>query len=174
MFDIDWQGIFAPSTPILELFIRGSLVYLTLFWLMRFILNRHLGTIGAADLLTMVLIASAVQNALGGYKSVTEGILLVATILFWNYIIDWLGFHFPLFQRLLRPGPVPLVKRGRLLRHNMQKELITEDELMSILREQGVDAVSDVKKALMESDGRVSVVTKDDQPAARGTPDRQI
>lgn len=154
--DVDWGKIFLPNTPLIEIFVRGSLTYIILFVLLRSILKRVAGTVGMADLLMVVLIADAAQNALADdYTSITDGVILVATIVFWNYALDWLGFRFPRFQHWFRPPPLPLVREGQILHRNMRKELITEDELMSQLREQGVDNVRDVKVAHMEGDGRI-------------------
>lgn len=162
LFNADWGKIFWPSTPLIEIFVRGSLTYIILFVLLRSILKRVAGTVGMADLLMVVLIADAAQNALADdYTSITDGVLLVATIIFWNYALDWLGFKFPAFQRFFRPSPLLLVKEGRMLHRNMRRELITEDELMSQLRQQGALSVADVKEAYMEGDGRISVVCRD-------------
>lgn len=162
IFSPDWQSVFVPSTSLLEIVVRGTLVYLLLFVFLRFLLKRQSGMIGIADLLVVVLIADAVQNAMGSeYKSVTEGALLVATIIFWDYLLDWLGFRFPAIGRLLHPPPLTLVEDGRMNRRNMRREMISEHELMSQLREQGVEDVSEVKRACLEGDGRVSVIKKD-------------
>lgn len=146
--------------PILELILRGSLVYLVLFLLLRFVLKRVTGTLSIGDLLIIVLIADAAQNAMSaGYTSLTDGFILVATIIFWSYVLDWLAYHFPRFEKLLHPSPVTLVRDGQMVARNMRSELITVDELMSHLREQGVKDLKEVKTASMEGDGRISVVT---------------
>ena len=72
-----------------------------------------------------------------GYTSVTDGLILVATIIFWSYALDWLAYHFPRFVSLQHPSPKPLVQDGEMVARNMRRELITVDELMSHLREQG-------------------------------------
>lgn len=161
---IDWQSVFVPSGSLIEIVLRGSVIYLALFLMMRFVLKREAGTVGMADLLMVVLVADAAQNAMArDYKSITEGLVLVGTIVFWNYALDWLGYHWPAFEWLVHPPPLPLVKAGRMLRRNMRQEMITEDELMSHLRQQGVDDVKAVKMAYMEGDGRISVVTYEPQ-----------
>ena len=155
---IEWEKLFVFTTSPLELFIRGSIIYLFILVLMR-VLRREPGTVGIADLLMVVLIADASQNAMAGeYKSVPDGIVLVSTIIFWNYAFDWLSFKSQWFQRLIEPAPLPLIKDGRMLRRNMRHELITEAELMGQLREQGVAEVSKVKEAHIESDGQISVI----------------
>ena len=158
---IDWKSIFIPSMSVAEIFLRGSVVYLLLFFILRF-LRREAGALGISDLLVVVLIADAAQNAMGSeYKSITEGAVLVATIAGWDYFLDWLGYRFPRVGRLLRPAPLLLIKNGRILKRNMRQEMITEEELMGQLREQGIEHVNKVKKCYLEGDGRISVIASD-------------
>ena len=160
LYEINWHDLFVPAHPI-ETIIRGSLMYLSLFLLMRFVLKRESGSIGTADLLMVVVIADAAQNAMAGdYKSITDGVILVVTIMFWNYAIDWLSYHSPTMRRVLQPKPLLLVKNGRLYKQNMRKELITKEELIAELRENGVEDLSEVKEARIEEDGHVSVIKK--------------
>lgn len=156
--NIDWQSLFTPTTPVLELVVRGTLMYLLLFAALRMLVRRHVGSMSLMDLLLMVLIADAAQNAMAGqYESITEGIIVCGTLIFWNYFLDWLSYKIPAVERLLEPPPLPIVRDGVMLRRNMRQELITPDELLSLLREQGVFDPQDVKLASVESDGGVSV-----------------
>ena len=158
----DWRHLFRLDLSIFEIFVRGSVLYIGVFILMRVVLKRQAGGVGMTDLLVVVLLADAAQNAMAGeYHSITAGLLLVGTILFWSATLDWLSFHSPLVRRFVEPPPLLLVKDGQLLRHNMRRELITREELMSLLREHGVDNVADVKSAQLEGDGKLSVVSKD-------------
>lgn len=158
MPDINWNEMWVPTLSLAEMFIRGSVVYLALFLYFRLV-RREAGGIGITDVLVIVLVADASQNAMAsGYKSITEGIVLVASIGFWDYLLDWLGFRYPLFERLIRPAPVLLVRNGRLMRQNMKKEMITEEELISQLREQGVEDAAHVRKCYLEGDGHLSVI----------------
>src|SRR5215207_6562539 len=156
---MDWKSIFLPDIPLLEIILGGSIMYLALLELLRVILKRQTGTIGMTDLLLITLLADASQNAMAGeYKSIPDGIVLVGTLIFWNYALDWLSFKSEWFSRLIEPPPLPMIKNGRMLRRNMKLELIKEDELLMELREQGIDDLSKVKEAFIESDGRISVV----------------
>jgi uncharacterized membrane protein YcaP (DUF421 family) len=162
---LDWRTLLIPTVSVAEIILRGTLMYLFLLGCLRF-LRREAGVIGIADLLMVVLIADAAQNAMSSdYKSVTDGVILVATIFGWDYLLDWAGYRFPWVQRFLRPAPMLLVKDGRLLRRNLQRELITEAELMSQLRLQGIDDVTQVQKAYLEGDGRISVISRASQGA---------
>jgi uncharacterized membrane protein YcaP (DUF421 family) len=165
MFDhIDWNSMFVPDTPFLEIILRGSVMYLALTILLRIVLKRQTGTLGMTDLLLITLLADASQNAMAGeYRSLPDGIVLVATIIFWNYFFDWLTVKSEWFERLIEPPPLPLVKRGKLLRRNMRRELITEGELLGKLREQGVEDLSKVKLANIESDGQISLIQYDEK-----------
>jgi len=145
----------------LEIFLRGTIMYLALFAMLRVVLKREAGAIGVTDLLVIVLVADAAQNAMSAdYTSITEGAVLVGVILFWSYALNWAGFRVPWVGRLVHPPPLELIKDGRMLRRNMEKELISEQELMSQLRQQGVDDIADVKRACIEGDGHISVVTR--------------
>lgn len=160
---VDFGSLFSIEQPI-EIIVRGTAMYWFLFLLFRFVLRRDTGSIGIADILLLMLIADASQNAMSGdYKSISEGFLLVATIAGWNYLLDWLSFHFPALRTLLVPGPLMLIRDGRLQRGNMRQELVTISELKSKLREQGIEKVSDVKAAFMESNGEISVITFEPQ-----------
>ena len=109
-----------------------------------------------------VLIADAAQNAMASeYKSVPEGLVLVATIVFWSYALDWLNFHVPWIRRLISPPPLELIRDGKVNRRHMRQELITVEELKEQLREQGIEDISLVRQACMESDGRISIVKHD-------------
>lgn len=172
LFGVDWAQVFMFDTPVAEIFVRGSLTYLALFAILRFVLKREAGTVGITDLLVVVLIADAAQNAMSDdYHSITDGILLVATIVFWSFALNWLGYHVPALRPFLHPPPLTLVRDGRMLRPNMRRELITEDELMSQLRQQGVDDLGEVKIACMEGDGRISVIARNGQE--HGAPERR-
>jgi uncharacterized membrane protein YcaP (DUF421 family) len=164
---IDWQSVFIPSLHIGEIILRGTVVYLFLFILLR-LLRRGAGAIGISDLLVVVLIADAAQNAMASeYKSITEGLILVTTIVFWDYFLDWLGYKFPRFRRLLRPAPLLLIKDGRIESHNLSREMITEEELIEQLREHGVESVEQVKESHIEGDGHISVITRDSKDKKR-------
>lgn len=161
---MDWKSIFLLDVPVPEIILRGSLIYISLFILLRVVLKRQAGSLGMTDLLLITLIADASQNAMAGeYRSLPAGIILVSTIIFWSYAFDWLSFRSPWFNRLIEPPPLPLIKQGKMLRRNMRHELITEEELKSQLREQGVDDVRKVKEAFMEPDGHISVVATGQQ-----------
>jgi uncharacterized membrane protein YcaP (DUF421 family) len=151
--------LFAVHVSVLELVVRGTVLYWFLFLLFRFVLRRDAGSLGIADILLLVLIADASQNAMsGGYQSLSEGLVLVGTIAGWNWLMDWAAYRFEVVRRFSEPGPLVLVRRGRMIVGNLRRESITTPELMASLREQGIDKLADVKMARMEPDGQISVI----------------
>lgn len=155
----DLRSMFVPSLSLVEIILRGTVIYLFLFVLLR-VLRREAGAIGVGDLLVVVLIADAAQNGMAGeYKSITEGAVLVATIASWDYLLNWLGYRYSWLQRFLRAAPLPLIMDGRVLRKNLRQELITMEELMSELRQQGVERAEQVSRCYLEGDGHFSVIT---------------
>ncbi|HYI97461.1 MAG TPA: YetF domain-containing protein [Bryobacteraceae bacterium] len=142
-----------------ELILRGTLIYWFLFLLFRFILRRDAGALGLADILVVVLVADAAQNGMAGdSKSVGEAMLLIGTIACWNYFIDWMSFRYPWFARFAEPSVVSLIETGRIQRKNLEKEMLTEEELLSHLRQSGIEDIHEVKHARLEPDGHISVI----------------
>jgi uncharacterized membrane protein YcaP (DUF421 family) len=157
----NWGELFALSVPAMELIVRGTSMYFFLFLLFRFFFRRDTGSIGVADVLLVVLIADASQNAMAGeYRSITDGIVLVSTIAFWNFVLDWLAYRFSIVERILEPGPLCLVRNGRVQHDNLRREFISKDELLSKVREKGFADLNAVKDVYLESSGEVSVIGK--------------
>jgi uncharacterized membrane protein YcaP (DUF421 family) len=158
--DIDWQALFAFSVSPLELVVRGSAIYAFLFAVFRVLLRRDVGSIAVADVLLLVLIADAAQNAMAGeYRSISDGIVLVSTIIGWNVLIDWLAFRFERVRKLIEPRALPLVRDGRILHRNLRQEMVSVEDLLAKLREHGVEDVAQVRLAHLEGDGEVSVTS---------------
>ena len=156
--------MFVPTESILEILLRGTIMYLGMFALLR-VFRRQSGAVGTADLLVIVVIADAAQNGMAGEsKSITEAMALVAVIVLWDWAFDWLGFKSKFAADLLEPKPLPLIKNGRLIKDNLDKEMITKDELMSQLRLQGIEKLSDVKSCMLESNGKFSIIRMDVEP----------
>lgn len=156
---IEWRELLVPTHSIAEIVLRGTIMYLSLFLIMRFVMLRQTSSIGIADILVIVVIADAAQNAFAKeYKSVTEGVALILTIVFWDQFLNWLSYRSRTFERLLAPPPLLLVENGKMNRRNMRKELITEEELNGQLRQQGIGDLAEVRRAHIEANGEISVL----------------
>lgn len=161
LFNVDWHAMFVPSLSLLEIFLRGTLTYWVIYLCMR-LFRRGTGQLSISDLLLITMISDAAQNAMAGtYNSVVEGAVLILTLVFWDFAIDWMGYKKVIFGKFAKPDPVLLVRNGRLLHKNMEKELIDEDELTALLREKDVDDYSKVKTCYLEATGNISVILKE-------------
>ena len=165
LFTVGWADLFIPTHSVAEMVMRGTLMYLALFLIFRFVVHRQRSTIGISDVLVIVLIADAAQNAFSKeYRSITEGVVLVLTIIFWDLCLDWLEYHWRPIAWLVRPSPVCLVKDGRFVAAAMRNEMLTRDELLAQAREQGILRVSQIKLAQMEPSGNISFITYEKKP----------
>jgi uncharacterized membrane protein YcaP (DUF421 family) len=167
---IEWAELLIPTHSIAEILLRGTVMYLSLFVILRFVMVRQSSTIGIADILVIVVIADAAQNGFAKeYKSITEGVFLVLTIVFWNTFLNWLSYRFKIFERLLSPPPLQLIKNGKMNRRNMRSEFITAEELWGQLRQQGISELAEIKLACLEANGELSVIKLDlkDNPRAK-------
>jgi uncharacterized membrane protein YcaP (DUF421 family) len=164
-FDIG--AALTPDVSILETVVRGVVMYVSIFVLLRVVLRNRGSAVTIGDLLVFVLISDAAQNAMAAnYLSITNGIVLVATIMVMSLTVDWLAFRFPAIQHFVHPERKPLVVDGRLIRRTLQEELMTEEELMTQLRLNGIEDPAAVKAAYLEGNGEISVIPAPARAAA--------
>lgn len=167
IFDIDLVGIFSFTVSPLELMLRGTLMYWLLFTVLRFVLRRDVGSLGISDFLFVVILGDAAQNSMiGSATSATDGMVLIGTLVFWSYMLDFLSFQFPVIQRFTSAPRLCLVRDGKMLRRNMRREFITDEELNAKIRHEGVDDLATVKRMYLEADGEMSLIRGDEPKAA--------
>ncbi len=173
----EWQSVFILDAPLLEPILRGVLVYIGLLVVIRVLPRRETGTVGLSDFLVAALIADAVSNGMtGNHNSVPAALLTGATILVCSSAVDWLTYYSPFLRWLVDRPPVELIRNGRVLGENLRGQLVTEDELLSQLRQHGVERPEQVKLATIEGHGEVSVIEADDstQPGAYSQRDQLL
>ncbi|MCW5936661.1 MAG: DUF421 domain-containing protein [Fimbriimonadaceae bacterium] len=147
------------SVPWWEHVLHGTVIYLGLLIVFRFISKRESGSVGRSDILLMVLVAESVSDPLQGEsKTAADGLILASTIVGWATLLDYLSYRFKFVRRLVQSPPTLLVQDGKPLGRNLRREFISPEELESQLRLQGIDDIAKVKRAYMESNGEVSVV----------------
>jgi uncharacterized membrane protein YcaP (DUF421 family) len=158
----DLEKAFIPDVSLFEMVMRGVIVYLAIFVLLRVVLRGRLGTMTVSDLLVLVIIADAAQNAMSStYTSITSGIVLVATIIGMSVVFDWVGYHVSWMRGFVHPERKPLVVDGRIIRRTLHEELMTEAELMTQIRLNGIEDLAEVKAAYLEGNGAVSVIPRE-------------
>ena len=137
-------------------------VYFFIILAIRLFGKKELAQLSVYDLVFILLISNAVQNAMVGPDSTLTGGLVSAGSLFVvNYILKQLQLRYPKFGKAIQGEAIMLVFKGKVLSSNMKNAGITEDELMEVIREHGVTSVSEVNLAVLEVDGNISVLSTD-------------
>jgi len=146
----------------IRIIISSVAVYFFIILAIRLFGKKELAQLSVYDLVFILLISNAVQNAMVGPDSTLSGGLVAAGSLFVvNYLLKQLQFRFPGFGKAIQGEAVMLVFEGKILSSNLNKTEITEDELMEVVREHGVVSISDVDLAVLEVDGNISVISSD-------------
>ncbi|MRX49820.1 DUF421 domain-containing protein [Paracoccus sp. S-4012] len=145
--------------------VRASIAFLGLIILVRVVPQRNAGNISPNDMLVLVVIGAIGGDAImGGSASLGDLLVMVSVVLLWGYVIDLLELRFPAVRRVMKHKTSRLVADGRLLRRNMRREMVTEDEIMAVLRSQGIGSLAEVESAILEADGEISLLRKEDAP----------
>lgn len=138
------------------------IVYTAILIGLRLAGKREIGQMAPFDLVVILLIANAVQNAMvGPDTSVTGGLIAAGVLIVANYGVAQARQRLPFLQRALEGTPTLLIHDGKFLRENLRRESLDEDEVLMAIREHGVDKVADVRIAVLETDGSISVVSRD-------------
>lgn len=139
--------------------VRTLVVYIVILAGLRLSGKREVGQMTVFDLVVLLLIANAVQNAMvGPDTSLVGGILAAVMLLLVNAIIARLTMDWPRLRHLVEGTPTLLVLHGEVIREHMRKEGIDKESLQAALREHGVDEIKEVDMAVLEIDGSISVV----------------
>jgi len=151
------------AVPVSEIALRSVCVYGFVLLGLRLAGKREVGQMTPFDLVLLLLISNAVQNAMmGPDTSLGGGLLAAGFLLILNRIFSMLASHSRFLARVLKGHATVLVNRGVLIDDNLHREGMTQDELMTALREHGVPGVGDVRLAVLEIDGSISVVRNED------------
>lgn len=156
--------IFVPTKPILEIIVRGSVGFLALVLLLRVVPKRNAGHISPNDMLVLIVIGGMGADAItGGSYSLGDILMMIGLVLGWGYVLDTLEYRMPAVRKLLRDDATRMVENGRMLKRNMRRELVTEDELLSAMRKEGIEDLAIVRSAILEADGEISFI-KSEKP----------
>jgi uncharacterized membrane protein YcaP (DUF421 family) len=151
--------MFNPSIPWWQFPVRGLIVYAALVLGLRLAGKRELGQMTPFDLVVILLIANAVQNAMvGPDTSVSGGLVAVGTLLAVNFAWSRLSTAVPGLRRLAQGEPVLLMADGRLLADHMRRAGIDSRELEQAAREHGVPGLGEVRQAVLEVNGSISII----------------
>lgn len=155
------ESMFALQLPLLEKILRPILVYLFLVVAFRLAGKRELGGMHAFDFVVILTVANVLQNAgIGDDSTVTGGVVGAVSLLLINYLVVRYVFKHPRLEELIEGEPTVLIQDGQILSDVCRRQLISETELLAAIRRQGIDTLSDVAVAILETGGTISVIPK--------------
>ncbi len=155
------HDLFALAMPWWEFILRAVVVYTVVLGMVRLGGKRALGQITPFDVLLIVLLGNAVQNALlGSDTSLGGGLLLAATLILLNYAVGWLTTRSRRMERLIEGEPVVIARDGRLFDSVLRREQVTRADVEAALRQQGCLGVDEVALALLENNGHITIIPR--------------
>ncbi|KMQ65014.1 membrane protein [Chryseobacterium angstadtii] len=161
MYTFDYK--IRPVNPILDVVVRSLCVYLFMVIAIRLFGKNQLSQLNAGDVVLLLLISNAVQNAMVGQDTSLQGGLIAALVLFAaNFVLKRLMFSNRKFETFMEEDPVILIRDGVIDQPALNRVKITRDELEEAIREHGVEKINDVKLSILEVDGNISVVSQDE------------
>lgn len=167
--------MFAPTAPWWTFILRTLVVYVALTLGLRLFGRRELGQMTPFDLVVILLIANALQNAMvGSDTSVIGGLLGAFTLLLVNWTLAFLRTRIHWLRRVVEGEPVLLISDGRILKNRLSQEKVDEQELEQAARQHGIADLSQVDTAVLEVDGTVSIIPKSETKVRTTRPVRKI
>ena len=163
------------SVPWYEILLRTFVVYLVVLVLLRTAGKRELGQMTPFDLVVILIIANAVQNAMtGGDNSLLGGVIAATTLTVVNIAVGRWGSRVPVFRRLVASDPRVLLRDGKPITEALKAERVALEELEMAARQHGIADLADVTAAVLEEDGSISIIPKDGSTVVRSRRFRQF
>lgn len=160
-----------PEVSILEKIVRAAVIYLFLLLAFRLLGKRQVGQMTPFDLIVLLILSNVIQNAMiGNDNSLGGGLIGAVTILLLNFVVISISARSKPAERLLAGVPTILVHQGQIIEKNLRKEGMSREDLLSALRRQGVFGLDEVRWAVLEPTGTVSVLKKVEQEKCSGEP----
>lgn len=145
-----------------DILARSSIIYIFILAILRLSQKRQISQMTPIDLVIILLISNSVQNAMTGPDTtLMGGVVSAGTLFIMSFIFSKCTHQFKWFRHLVEGTPSELIKNGQLIKANLEKENINDEELLQILREHSVENIEEVKLAVLEVDGTLSIIHKD-------------
>ena len=155
------KTMWTMTVPWWELIVRSMIIYVFLLVLIRVTGKRQVGQLAPFDLILLLVLSNAVQNAMnGGDNSVQAGLISALTLVTLNYGIGYATYRSKRLEALIEGRPQVLIHNGELYKDVMEQERLTQHELDAALRRQGVSNISHVRMAMIENNGEITVQLK--------------
>lgn len=155
------SDLFLLSAPWWHFVLRACVVYVLVMVLVRVSGKRAVGQFTPFDLVLLILIGNAVQNGInGGDNSLTGAAIMATTLIALNYLVAWQTSRSRRVERWVEGEPVVLARDGKVFRQVLRRELVSHDDFTEALRMNNIDDIGDVRLALLETNGRITVMAR--------------
>ncbi len=153
--------LWSSNTPWWEFVLRGAIMYVFVLFLLRISGKRQVGQLAPFDLVLLLVLSNSVQNAMnGGDNSVLGGIIGASTLVALNYIVGFITFKSKAMESLIEGKPIMLIHNGAVDHRAMNKARMTIHELNAALRAGGCNGPHEVRIAVLENGGNITVIRK--------------
>jgi uncharacterized membrane protein YcaP (DUF421 family) len=154
--------MFHMSISIGEHVLRACVVFAFLFVLLRWIGKKHVGELAPFDLIVLLILSETVQNAMiSDDKSLVGGIVSAATLIAITQAMNYVSWRFKRAARFLEGTPKILVRHGRCIDAVLRSEQVTIAELTEAMRSHGCANIADVRVAILENNGKISIIKRE-------------
>jgi uncharacterized membrane protein YcaP (DUF421 family) len=155
------SDLFVPGVNLIEKIVRPLVIYVFLVVILRLGGRRELAQMNAFDLVVLLTLSNTVQNAIiGEDNSLVGGIVGATALVLANIAVVRFLYQHPKVDRWVEGHPLPLVRKGHVVHKNLQRELITYEELRAVVHRQGVERIEDCEEVTLETSGAITVIAK--------------
>ncbi len=154
----------------MDIVLRASAIFILLYVLLRLYGKRQLGQMTPFEFVALVVVGDFIQQAITHNDfSITAGVLAVATFGFWSLVLGWISYRSDTMRRLLEGQPRILIQDGKLLDNILERDKITEAEVLSEMRLAGIARIDEVQWGILEPSGKISFLKKDQSANERSS-----
>ena len=147
----------------MDIVIRAAVIFFFVYLLTRLLGRRELNSLEPFDLILLVVVGDLVQQSITqNDESLTGALLAISTIGLLTVALSWLSFRFRRMRPILTGEPIVLVEEGEVIESNLSRQRLTQEEIGAEARLEGISSIEDVRWAILETNGRISFVTKGD------------
>ena len=151
----------------MDIVLRATALFAITFLMLRLLGKRELGQMTPFEFIVLVVMGDLIQQGVTQTDfSITAAALAIGTFAFWGVVLSWLTYLFPRAERVLDGDARVLIRDGELLEQNMRRDRLTRRELESEMRRAGIASMRQVAWALLETNGKISFIRRDDDGAA--------
>jgi uncharacterized membrane protein YcaP (DUF421 family) len=147
----------------MDIVIRAAIIFAFVFLLTRLLGRRELNSLEPFDLILLVVTGDLVQQGVTqNDNSLTGALLAISTIGLLTVALSYLSFRFKRMRPILNGEPIVLVEDGEVIEPNLRRQRLTQEEIGAEARLEGIASIEDVRWAILETNGRISFVTRSD------------